>query len=246
MQKILISFFTIILLITANSCHTDELEQAMISFDQAFIPVFYYSYTNDLGSAEKAMDVLDSKWKDLQIRFERLNPPAHEWHASFQMVTAWLNEAEQAIDMKNADLALIQLDHARYELMDLRWREGMTYYLDKVWDLEATIDLAVQTGTDVLLDLEEWQDFTCMAGDVNEAWKVVDQADWKVATFGFTKTDKEEEIRRKEYLRLAIEDFMEVIKKGDRCLAEDAVKEMEIAYLNYMFLFGDFEIPEEA
>lgn len=234
-----LAFFSFLLIL--NSCKTEALEETMVSFDKAFIPVYYYSYTNDLDSAEKAMWVLDRKWEKLQAQFEQNATDAHNWQVSFQMVSNWLDEAECAINDKNADLALIQLDHARYELMDLRWREGISYYLDEVWDLEGVIDIVVQTTADPKLDLVEWQSFISMVYDVESAWSKVMDKTWETSYFDFTDTEIEEEKTRKLALGIAIKNFKTAVDYADRCEIQEAAMEMEVAYLEYIFFFGDFE-----
>ncbi|MFT5166710.1 MAG: hypothetical protein ACI8P3_001942 [Saprospiraceae bacterium] len=241
MRNILKYLFMLSFLLITVGCNTDELKPSMVEFDQAFIPVFYYAYIGDLESAPKAMLVLDRKWDKLKTKFDNISGYTHNGLESFQMIGNWLEEADAAIRNKDLPRALVQLDHARYELMDFRWREGMSYYLDKVWDLEAAIDIVVQTSSDPMMDLIEWQEFIPMCYDVEEAWNEVLQTPLDENLFGFTPSGREVLEDRHSRLNYAILNFMTSIEYADNCKLAAAAKKMETAYLDYLYLFGDFE-----
>lgn len=232
---------TLSLLFIMSSCNEETLKPAMVDFDQAFIPVLYYTYVGDMESAERAMLVLDRRWKKLNSEFDKHAMSTHNGIETFQMVGTWLQEADCAIQNKDTLLALIQLDHARYEMVDFRWREGISYYLDKVWDLEATIDIAVQTVNDPMLDLMEWPEFIPMCYDVENAWKEMSKVQVDETLYGFSKSDKEQITLRLADLEFYIQNFMNTIDCADSCKVAEAANLMEAAYLDYLYLFGDFE-----
>lgn len=232
----LLSFFFLL-----GGCNTTVVKEAMVEFDKAFIPAYYYTYIDDLEHAEKALIVLDRKYQNLYSNFEQKATDGHNWRASFQMVAAWLDEAKAAIRANDASLAMLQLDHARYELMDFRWREGIPYYLDKVYDLEAAIDLVVEVSTDPKLDLYEWGEFELMVEDLEVAWNEVQNATWEKELFPFSRLTIEKEMERKFNLGLAIKTFAVATAYADASVIADAARTMEIAYLDYLYNFGDFE-----
>jgi hypothetical protein len=241
MRNIYKYIFILPFILMTVGCDSDDLKPSMVDFDQAFIPVFYYTYVGDLESAPKAMMVLDRKWEKLKTEFDKVSGYAHNGLESFQMIDNWLEEANHAIQDKNLPLALIQLDHARYEMVDFRWREGMTYYLDKVWDLEAAIDVVVQTTNDPMLDRMEWEEFIPMCYSVEDAWGEILQAPFDSKLFGFTRSDMDKLADRYSDLDYAIQNFIVSIQFADSCKLADAANKMETAYLNYLYLFGDFE-----
>ena len=220
MQTFFKYLFTFTLLTTISACNNDALEEAMVDFDKAFIPVFYHTYNQDIDSAKRAMLVLDRKWETLDLQFEKKANDAHNWKASFRMVTIWLDEATCAINSQDADLALIQLD------------------------LEAAIDIVVQVSNDSMLDLLEWQEFIPMVYDVETTWTDVLNSSWKKEHFDFDASEELEEATRKTALGFAIKDFTKAVKDADRCMVKDAAKEMEAAYLEYIFFFGDFDLTK--
>ena len=233
--------FLFAFLVLVSGCNTSEVKEAMVEFDEAFIPTYYYTYIDDLERAEKAMIVLDRKYEHLYSKFEEAATDAHEWRTSFQMVAAWLDEADAAIRENDADLALLQLDHARYELMDFRWREAIPYYLDKVYDLEAAFDLVVEVSTDPMLDLYEWKEFETMVSDLEVAWDDVQNATWEEELFKFDAKAMDAEIERKFNLGLTIKTFIMASEHADASVVATAARNMQVAYLDYLYNFGDFE-----
>lgn len=233
--------FVLTFLVLIAGCNTSKVEKAMVEFDEAFIPVYYYTYIDDLERAEKAQTILNLKYQHLYSNFEEIATQAHEWRASFEMVAGWLEEAQFAIRENDADLALLQLDHARYELMDLRWREDIPYYLDNVYDLEATIDLVVEVSTDPMLELYEWCELEKMVEDLEEAWRAVHLANVDPRIFNFDNLAKAKEADRKFNLGLAIKTFTIAAEYADAAVVANAAYNLEVAYLDYLDIFGDFE-----
>lgn len=237
LQKYSIAF--LLLILGAVSCSDQQVvENASIAFDKAFIPVFYYTYTGDAAQAERAFIVLNHRWEKLNRQFEEHANNAHNWRRSFSMIDAWLDDTAYALSIKEMDLALVQLDHARYEWIDLRWREGMKYYLDYLWDLEATIDLLVQYNKDSQYSQLSSEDFMLMVYDMDAAWKELQVNTWEAAFFDM---DKKEETKRKQVLGNQIESYIKIAESAEKSHINAAAEEMEKAYLNYMMLFGDFE-----
>lgn len=241
MRKYLILISLILLPFLIASCNKSSLIYAMADFDQAFIPVFYSVYVGDLESAEKAMVNLNIKWAELNQEYEKESSASHNWQESFHMIDAWLADANSAIINNDSLQALLQLDHARYELIDLRWREGIRYHLDKVWDLEATIDIVVETTSDPMLDLMEWEEFIPMCYDVERAWILVIEEPFQPNLFQFSENKLERLEERKQQLGNMIDVFMTTVECADSCKIHEAAKAMEVAYLNYLYLFGDFQ-----
>ena len=241
MQKILKYFLILSFVFIANGCNSDDLKPAMAAFDQAFIPVLYYSHYGDLESAQKAMLVLDRKWETLSVELHKHATSYHKGPELIQLITAWLEEARCAIEYKDPLRALIQLDHARYEMTDFRWREGMVYYLDKVWDLEAAIDIVVQTVNDPKLDLLEWSEFMPMCYEVEIALDELMQTPMEKDLFGFTATDELRLTSQLSVLHFSIKNFIVATEYGDSGVVAEAANKMQTAYLEYIYLFGEFE-----
>lgn len=226
------------------NCGKNVLPTTMAEFDKAFIPVLYYTQQGDLMHAKQSLSVLNEKWDALYIQFDRQAPKADHWRTSFKKVSSWLDEAAQALNDGDVRRAFVQLDHARYEMVDLRAKENIDYYLDKIWDLETAIDNVVEVSNDTMLDLLTYNEFLPMTQQIQASWQEVLIDTWEPAYFDFSELEIREEADRKFTLGLRVLDFKQDVQTADRCKIETAVKKLELAYLNYLYLFGDFDNPE--
>ncbi|MEM1321873.1 MAG: hypothetical protein AAGG75_16555 [Bacteroidota bacterium] len=232
----------IVLFFFVGACNAPLLKQEMVQFDRAFIPVFYYSYVGDVESAQKALPLLQRQWQKVRMDFEQASTASDDWQESIRLIGAWIEEAHCALRDGEAERALFQLDHARYELMDLRWREGINdYYLDYAWELEATIDIAISTSSDPMLKLLDWKEFVAISEDVNSSWQAlqaqtVDQQLYRIKGAKMLLLKE-----RQQAMNTAILNFLRSVESADRLEFAATAKALEPAYLNYINLFGDFE-----
>ena len=243
MKNISILALTIIMVLT--SCEEKDLVKEMVDFDQLFIPAYYFAYTNDMDRAKVATFPLKKKWNSIaKIYGERENVD-EDWKGTFRLVGFWIDEAEISINEKEAMRCRIQLDHARYELMDLRWREKIGYYLDFVWDFEATMDIVVETAIDPMMGLMDWHEFQMCCEEMNLQWLELSNKVPDGDLFHFTGDDWvnlnhaiNDMNREMEYLMIAVD-------TADGCQFSEAAKLVEQSYLNFLYIFGDFDsIPE--
>jgi hypothetical protein len=243
MKKLTRSFLFLLVLLSFLSCADDHLREDMIQFDRAFIPVFYYTSVGDVEAAEIAMYPLRAKWQHYQSIYHRQEREwSEDWKENIRMVGAWLDDANCALQEKDAYRALIQLDHARYELVDLRSRAHVqNYYLDYLWDMEASMYYAIETATDPMIDLLEFNEFQMMSEDVSKAWALVLQKSIDEGLFPFGYEESRQLDERKNKLDLTVNALLKAVNTADRCQFAEAAQAIEPAYLNYLALFGDFE-----
>ncbi len=223
-------------------CNPRDLNMGMVSFDKAFIPAWYYLNIGDQPNAQNAMLVLNGKWNKLENQFYQ-SPSAEQadWKATVEQIDSWLSQATEAIADKDLERAIYQLDHARYELIDLRWREKMTYYLDNVWDLEASIYQAQSVAADPMLDLLEWNEFACINEQVFQSWARLESLNPDEEHFGFSPQESILYQKYKRDLGLVIHRYLEETECVDICRFAEEVGRLEPAYWNFLRLFGDFE-----
>lgn len=237
--QILVVLFSILAL---NSCSDSAIKDSMIQFDRAFIPAWYCAYTGDLDGAEKAMIPLTREWQRFEQTYRDPIYQKGDWTESVRLTGNWIEEANCAIEDGDLRRALVQLDHARYELMDLRYLyEIDNYYLDAVWNLETTIAVAIETAEDRKLKLLEWEEFVDLSKGVNHAWQNLLREPFDPETFEMTEADRLMLARRKSDLNKAIQNYLKAVDTADGDRFEIAAKNMEPAYLNFLASFGDFE-----
>ncbi len=238
-------FILVLFILTAISCNEKHVRNDMIKFDKAFIPVYYYTSIGELALAEKAMYPLMARWQHYQSPEHFGTIESEDWKETIRLVGAWLEGTSCAIEERDAYQALIQLDHARYELADLRYRKNMDdYYLDYIWDLEASMYTVIDVANDQMIDLLEFNEFEELAEELEKAWVYVLNTPYDEGLVDCTP-DKIRYINyQKEKFDIAMLELFKAIDSADRCKFADAALNLEPAYLNLMTMFGDFEATE--
>jgi len=241
-QRIL---FALLLLFTFGSCNDNEVKQQMVDFDRAFIPAFYYTYIGDMQKAETAMYPVNAKWQKFKQHYNKHSYGNTEWDETIHMVNNWLEFANSTIREKDADQALIFLDHARYELSEIRWKEGITnYYLDDIWELESSIDVIIQTSNDPMIDLLEWNQFKELCTDLEVTWQRIVKQQIDADLFQLNPNQVIDFNYRKRILNNQIDELMTAVESADRCQFAEAALNLEPAYLNLVIPLGNFEATE--
>ncbi len=240
MKSFISPVLILFILFTFTSCK-ERLVKDMMQFDQAFIPAFYYVYKNDVDKAQIAMLQLNRQWQTFNTKYTDKVVFSESWQESIRLIDQWLEGSNCALKDGHLEEALFQLDHARYEMADIRWRANIPYYLDYVWDLEGAIDVAVQTATDPMIDLMDWRDFVEISGEVQDAYiqlslQTIDKQLLHSSTINPPLFKK-----RQLELKEKIDAFITAVDCADGCLFAEAAQQLEPAYLNFLMLFGDFE-----
>lgn len=230
-----------LLIFVFSSCEEKDLVQEMAAFDQLFIPAYFFAYTGDMDRAKIAIYPLKRKWESIKKTYGDEHLANEEWKRTFNFVESWLDDAELSINDNEPLRSRIHLDHVRYELMDLRWREKIDYYLDDVWDFEATMDIVLETATDPMLGLMEWHEFQMCVDEMNLQWMELSNKVPDGEIYQFTSDDWVDLNRALKNMNREMEYLMTAVNTSDGCQFAEAAKHVEKAYLEFIYIFGDFD-----
>ncbi len=242
-MKPLIKWISLLLFIVSLStcANPTVLVKDMAAFDRAYIPVFYYTYNNQQEEAKKAMLYLNQQWGHFSKKYSKAYASSEDWMESIRRMAVWIDGAKCALEDGDTQQAFFQLDHARYELMDIRWRGNIDYYLDYVWDLEATISIAKEVANDPMLELMDWNDFIMISKDVQTAYEEMAEQKMNMGRYNMSNSKQLVLIEKQKELKTSIDAFLDAVNCADGCVFAEKSIEMESAYLNYLHVFGDFE-----
>jgi len=238
-----IRFILIFLLASVyTSCVPNAIEKDMISLDQAFIPVWYYASFGDIESSRKAMYPLNQKWDRFQEIYQQSLSQNEDLAENTRLTSAWLGEVEQAIRERDVFKVLVYLDHTRYEWMEMRRVLNMDqYYLDKVWDLEASISLVQEVALDDQIQLYDWEEFECMALELDQAWEAIYVVPPAIQLIPANPADQKAFVLATNDLDEVIHTFLDAVNQADGDCFAYAARDLEPAYLAFIKVFGDFE-----
>lgn len=231
--------FAVLFLI--NACNQDDFKKDMVLFDKAFIPALYYIYLEDLDKAEFAFQNLKSEWNRIQDRYTPTTSKYKHWSDLVIRLERWMEEAECAIKDGEVKHAFVQLDHVRYEWMDLRYRKNMETKIDYIWDFDAALDIAVETAHDPMIELYDWKEFVTMNYEVADAWETLST----IPTLGEDLLLTNEEVQTIKEMELKmehqIEEYLEVVYEADLEEIRTELIGVRNSYLDYLKVFGDFD-----
>jgi len=241
-MKNLILYITLILfLFPLNACNNSLTKKEMIQLDKSLVPVFYYVYQGDLANTRLAMQPLNKQWEVYKSQYNGTNKFQQEWTHSIERADAWMEQTNLALEDGDLYGVLIQLDHARYEMMDLRWRMGMDYYLDGLWELEASISVAVDVASSPILGILGWEEFEDLCDDVWIVWSQLKKQSIEQRMYDLSNEDLQVLAQREQDLEMAIVQFLKAVDQKDGFEFAESLKQLEPAYLELLKTLGDFD-----
>ncbi len=218
---------------------SEDLRRDMAHFDQAFIPLWFHVYEGNMTQAKKQVFVVNFKWQQLKNRYgEALEDGA--WQDAFCRAEEWLGDAYAAIDQNKGRLALNQLNHVRYEMMELRSQYNIPYYLDEVYRFQEIVQAVAQVVHDDQLCLLEWNELEAMIGRMNTAWVRVKQLDWDPANYELGRRGQEKIRNTQDRITAYLLSFNEQLPHANQLLLAEAARPLEREALYQMRLFGKF------
>lgn len=227
----------------ASSCEEENVNvllQDMAEFDKAYIPVLYYTRRGEMDNAKRSVFFLNHSWQKVNRKYKNINPENDDWQEAFRMTDAWLSDAYYSIDAMQPKDAYIFLDHVRYQMMELRMKNGIDYYLDDVWEFEASLDLAEEVAVDQMLCLLDYCEFEDIVKDLNEQWKIVEEAKVDAELFDLDAEDLKVLKNQKKKLQEAIIVFNQAVEEMEGENLAMTATFLRQAYLEYLAGFGDF------
>jgi hypothetical protein len=225
----------------AANCQTLEIQQPMAQFDRAFIPVLIYSYEGDAYQAKRAVFYLDFHWQKLRNRCQHNLPGEAE---ALQRISEWLGDAYYAIDADYPLLAANQLEHVKYELMELRSRQGIAYYLDLLYEFHSNLDLLTEAAQDETLCRLEWEEFEQLLRLAQRQWAQICRQPLDAALFRFDEEKVNRLAQRQLILKEALGQFAEAADCADRLEIAASSQALQPAFMEVLRLFGAFEASQ--
>lgn len=227
----------------ASSCK-EEVENVLINdmanFDKAYIPVLYYVRQGEMENAKKSVFFLNHAWQKIKHKYKNVQPQNDDWQETFRMTDAWLADAYFSIDAMMPQDAYIFLDHVRYQFIDLREQQQLDYFLDEVWEFEASLDLAEEIAVDQMLCLLEYNEFEALVEDVNKDWKKLDHPKTIAKLFDLNEEEMKNIKSKKQKIKTTLIEFNQAVEEAEGENIAMTATFLKQAYLEYLACFGDF------
>ncbi|MDX1940460.1 MAG: hypothetical protein SFU99_07905 [Saprospiraceae bacterium] len=240
MKTLLTLTITTFILITNLNCQSADVRKSMVHFDQAFLPVMMHVYQGNMYQAKKSVFYLDFKWQKLRNQYEFARVES-AWRNAFVQIDEYLGNAYMAIDGNNAKLALAQLQQVKDEFVALRERYRIEYYLDYLYDFQATASTLTETSADEMLCLMEWEDLEQMSLETNQAWQDVR---FQPVDVEFYELDIEKMTLLKAKMQVMttlIKNLNKAIESANRAEVAKACAKIQPALVEVLWVFGNID-----
>ena len=231
-------YFTLVVLMF--SCNKPGIKKDMVHFDEAYIPVLYFVQKSELDKASNSMFLLDARWQEFQSKYHVQFSKDIDGLERLRYIDDWLGDANDAILRDDQYTALIQLDHVRYEMMEIRRSYHVEYFLDYLWDFEGALSMLAEASCEDNSLVCSSDELAFLVDETNYLWEIARDAD----NLPFAnKTD----LALLELYKKEVSENMKLVeaeKYSSYKNLEVAVNKTFESYMNLLTLFGDFNSAE--
>ena len=242
MKVILKLSLILVLAFGARVVEAQDVQKAMVQFDQAFIPVWFYTHEGEILKAKASIFPLEFQWQQFRMKYAKA-VEAEEWQFTFDRIDDWLADAYYAIDRNQLEVAFNQLEFVKYELRQLRRLYGIDYYLDELYDFQDALAVLMEATVDPAMSLMDWNEFEDLADAVHLQWRGIMSHYFDAELHGFSDAERALYQAKQEKLERALARFTDLVKYADQEALAAAGTELEPAYYELLRLFGRSSVP---
>jgi hypothetical protein len=228
------------LVVLMYSCNQPGIKKDMVRFDEAFVPVFYHVYYSDLEKASNAMYLLDSRWQQFNDKYQILFRGDVDGLERLRYIDDWHCDANDAIIRGDRHTALMQLDHIRYEMMEIRRSYKMEYFLDYLWDFEGGLTMLAEASCEDNTLICSANEIAFLVEETQYLWEIVEEA----KNMPFSKIPGTFDAVLYEQHKREVSENMKLVEAEKNSSYKDlsvAVEKTFNAYMKLLTQFGDFE-----
>jgi len=215
---------------------TGNIQKSMMRFEQAFIPVHYYVEKGDMVRAKSALLHLDHEWNIFYEKYATRKKG--DWLESFRRTDEWMNDLCGQIDANRKVWSAILLEHIKYELIELRRKNGIRYYFDAVYDFESSWSTVVEITNDKMMCLYEWNEFEEFVRWSKRDWAVAAGQSLPVEFLNLTDEQVLSSQKRREVLSEKLHHYRAVLSCGDQGAAHREAVAIKKLYFEFLRLLG--------
>ncbi|MCB0548680.1 MAG: hypothetical protein KDD19_13960 [Phaeodactylibacter sp.] len=224
-----------------TGCDTNEARKAMVHFDRAFVPLMIYTFEGDIHQAKRSVFYVEFQWQKLKKQYQGYLPEEAE---SLARINSWLGDAYYAIDANNLLLAANQLEHVKYEFMELRQQYAIEYYLDGLFEFQDAIGLLTEAAEDEMLCLMEWEEYEHLLYKTIAEWQALRKEPLDTELYEFDEARARQLVSKQEAMEAVLYQFAETFSNANRRQLAIASQSLQPAFFEVLRLFGNFEASQ--
>jgi hypothetical protein len=129
-------------------------------------------------------------------------------------------------------------------LKNLRANYDIKYYLDDLYEFQASVDVIKTTTEDEMLDMLQWEDVMDMAANIDNQWIAMQTQHFDGALFEFDNTKLWKYRTAMQTVTEKVKLLNEAMNNADRIKVANASGRLDLAVLEVLRMFGDFETAD--
>ena len=224
-----------------TGCDTNEARKAMVHFDRAFVPLMIYTFEGDIHQAKRSVFYVEFQWQKLKKQYQGYLPEEAE---SLARINSWLGDAYYAIDANNLLLAANQLEHVKYEFMELRRKYGVDYYLDGLYEFQDAIALLAEAAEDEMMCLMEWGEYEHLLYQAMDDWQAIRAKKLDAELFEFDEARLRQLVAKQDAMQAVLDQYAETFSCANRKQLAIASQSLQPVFFDVLILFGNFEASQ--
>lgn len=233
----LVSFALVVLMF---SCNKPGIKKDMVHFDEAYVPVLYFVYKSDMDKASNSIYLLDVRWQEFNNKYQFIFKNDPDGLERLRYVSDWMNDANDAILRDDRQMALVQLDHIKYEMMEIRRSNKIEYFLDYLWDFEGALSMLSEASCEDISLVCSADELAFLINETQYLWDIVVEDE----SIPFSNVFNNEKLVLFEQYKEEISEHMKIVEAERYSSYKDlgtAVDNTIESFMNLLTLFGDFE-----
>ena len=194
MKIILVLLLCLSLFGSGEEPEQNKFLKSCAQFDQIYIPTLMFTKLNKQRESEIAINKLKNKWQSFSEQYQELeikygvDITDELWQIDFEKISDQIIAADILIRQSSLEAAYLELDGVREVFTELRSRNGMDYFLDKMTDFYDLMDeMSAITANTTSLSRQEKQRLTLLNDEALKQWQEISQANLNGKYFGFSK-----------------------------------------------------------
>jgi hypothetical protein len=227
-------------------CTHRAIETDMATFDRAYIPALALSSAGNREGTVVALEVLKLQWTRFRERHYKGKPDDALWNTDLDDVDARIGRAEVLAEADSLEAAHDELEGVRRRMLELRRRNGIEYFPDRLVDfhdpMEAIFLTAKQRGA-AGMDSTTLAALKQLAANARAAWDKVLTAPLDA---GKLRLDAAAVAKAKELIAAeseALDRLDAALAGGEAAAVYEAGLAVRPPFARLYMVFGDFATP---
>jgi hypothetical protein len=218
----------------------ETLLKDMAALDQAYIPVLALTTQNDPVGSRKSMDTLITTWSAFKGTYYTAMPQDPGWKPDLDTVNKTIYSANARITEGNLSAAHTELEQFRLTMLDLRTRNKIDFFIDKMTRFHEPMEAIVLAALDKTPDKVDVATIQRVYPDAVVKWDAVKTGTIDATLFGFTPVQEQKTRTLIANQTLALDTLGTALKSGNNTAIGKAAVGIKGPFSILFSSFGKF------